>query len=89
MVRRCEETPEDSEIEEMYWFGRLQESDFPVERSRSNSPNDDSNSMSIAETTSVGTNFYVDSIVSYSSKRKMTSEILSQDDSGAKRVRLE
>jgi DNA ligase 4 len=89
MARRCEEAPEDSEIEEMHWLGRLQGSDFPVERSRSNTPNDDSNSLSIAETTSVGTNFHADSIVSYSSKRKITSEILSQDDSGAKRARLE
>jgi hypothetical protein len=88
MARRCEKAPEDSEIKKMHWLGRLQESDFLIERSRSNSPNDDSNSVSIAETTSVGTNFHADSIVSHSSKRK-TSEILSQDDSGAKRARLE
>jgi hypothetical protein len=37
LARRCEEAPEDSEIEEMHWLGRLQGSDFLVDRSKSNS----------------------------------------------------
>jgi hypothetical protein len=40
--------PEDSESEERLCLGRLRRSDYLVERSRSNSPSDDSNPASVA-----------------------------------------
>jgi hypothetical protein len=46
IAKRCRGAPEDSEREEMHWLGRLQGSDCRIERSRSSSSSDDSNSVS-------------------------------------------
>jgi hypothetical protein len=101
MAKRCRGAPEDSEREEMHWLGRLQGSDYRIEKSRSSSSSDDSNSVSVAEITRVGPHDYGGSQsardgISYSgsisfhpSMRKTTSEILPEGDSGAKRLRLE
>jgi hypothetical protein len=85
----------------MHWLGRLQGSDYRIEKSRSTSSSDDSNSVSVAEIARVGPHdcggsqsardgiSYSSSMSFHPSMRKTTSEILPQGDSGAKRLRLE
>lgn len=53
MAKRCREMSEDSEKEEIYWFGRLPKPDYLVENSRSSFYSDDSNPASLIETAGV------------------------------------